>query len=858
MDENARQNAEPWTLAATAQRRIWLLETLHAVHAFVAAQPDAESALQQIAEEIFARFRFTSAAIGVIDGDTLVFRGIAGDLPLFQRSLPLESGVCGRVVRTGRGELIDDVTQDADYVIANFAVAREIAVPIVVDGVVYGVLNIESAADEPLGREEYDVMVSLATSLGLAIERARHSAAEARRMEQFAALQQLSGRIAGRIQNDAEFNDILSEINTVLDFAGTSLGLLDGDGIMFYSSYARLTEIDALLVRMAATDGVVGRVIRTGEPAFVTDVDADPDYVRYRPYATQEICVPLRAGQDVIGVLNVEQDNRRAIDETDLHLVQLLVDHIGMALANRRRIEDLERRNQQLQTVERVTAIIASKLLVREAIPEIVEEIEVGFGFGSAFITEIEGDRLMLRGVRQRLADDNMFYLEHGVPLTDGVIGRVARTGEPAFLPDARSDPDFLETSPEVQSEICVPIKIQERTIGVINVETPASRPLVAGDLEVLTIIAHHLGMALEKCDLYLAERHSRKAVEAIQRVSSIVASTLDPDEALRLIVELLAASFDYPVVTFRLLEDGLLVLQASIGTEIADRPLALRVGDGVVGRVAETGESAFVADVAREPAYVSLRHDVTSEIAVPIHSGVELAGVLNIEGTAERPLTIADLELLKTFAEHAGTLLNNARMYERMEQLASSDPITDLPNYREFHRRLDEELHRAERYNRPLSLMVIDLDHFKQINDEFGHLAGDDVLRAIGHRINDVLRQTDLLARYAGDEFVVILPESDHEAAEATAWRLQQAVSSEPFIVRGHEPRSLQLSVGIATYPTDGTDPETLIKRADDGMYAEKAASRRVRIRPIDDARRRPPDDAPRPNADRNEATSS
>jgi len=747
------------------------------------------------------------------------------------------------VARTGQGELVRDVARDADYVVANLAVASEITVPIFVDGSVYGVLNVEAIADQPLGREEYDVMETFAISLGLAIERSRRDAAEARRMEQFASLQRLTGRIAGRIQTETAFSDILTEIDAVLDFAGTSLGLVEGDETVFYSSFSGMSHLDSLLVRMSANDGVVGRVLRTGEPAVVPDVLADPDYVPYRPMVTQEICVPLRTGRDIIGVLNVEQDNRRTIDTTDIHIVQTLADHIGLALANRRRIDALERRNVQLQIVERVTAIIASKLLVREAMPEIVDAIEQAFGYGSVFICEIEGDRIVLLGMHQRLSGDRMFYVANGVPITDGVIGRVARTGEPAFLIDARSDPDFLETSPEVRSEICVPLKIQGRTIGLINVETPATRPLDVGDLDMLTIVANHLSMALEKSDLYLAEMRSRKAIEAIQRVSSIVASTLDSNEALHPIVALLAESFDYPVVAFRLLEDGLLIAGASYGADRESRPLAIRVGDGVVGRVASTGVAEFIPDVTLEPSYISVQPDVTSKVAVPIFSGGELAGVLNIEGTAERPMTEADMELMQTFAEHAGTLLNNARMYERMELLASSDPITGLPNYREFQKRLDEELRRADRYSRPLSLLVIDLDRFKQINDEFGHLAGDEVLRAIGRRINAVLRQTDMLARYAGDEFVVILPESDHEAAEATAARLQHAVSSEPFGVQGYPPRSVLLSVGIATYPDDGVNPEALIKLADDAMYAQKTSTRRSMLRPIggkDDLERR------------------
>lgn len=201
------------------------------------------------------------------------------------------------------------------------------------------------------------------------------------------------------------------------------------------------------------------------------------------------------------------------------------------------------------------------------------------------------------------------------------------------------------------------------------------------------------------------------------------------------------------------------------------------------------------------------------------------MAGVLSVEGNDDRPLTQHDLELLQTFAEHAGTTITNARRYTQVQQLAMLDPITALPNYRQFQTRLNAELARADRHGRPLALLVIDLDGFKAINDAHGHLAGDEALRSIGVRLTDQLRESDVLARYAGDEFVVILPETSLDLARKIAGRLGSAITSSAFRVSSGDDIAISLSIGVAAYPDDASTGDDLIRAADSAMYRDKRA---------------------------------
>jgi diguanylate cyclase (GGDEF)-like protein len=814
---------------ADHQRHIWRLQTLHRVIDLVAAQGDAESSLQLIADEIYRRFQFTSVAIALLDGEWLDFRYIAAAVPVPNNRNHISRGICGRAVRTRQGQLVEDVTLDPDYVHAAGPVTKETCLPIFVDDTVFGVLNVEAAAGNPLGAEEFDVLTTLAHSLGVAIERSRRRVAERRRVDTLARLQQLTGRIAGRVNVTDEVGDLLDEIGRTLDVRVATFGLIRDGQMHVYAAFDDALPHRAPIASHGLDRGISGRVARTGEAAFVRDVTRDPDYLAHAPGVRQEICVPVCIGAEVVGILDFEMDDRRDLDQSDLDVALLLADHLSMALANQRRFEILERRNRQLRTVAQVTAVIAGAARLREAMPDVLRALADGFAFSSCGIALLEGERLNFVAIEHSLTGDTSHFREFGVPITRGITGRVARTGQPAIVLDVRSDPDYLLTSEEVCYEVCVPIKVEGRVAGIVNIEAPAPQPLDDSDAEILAIIADHIGLGLARSDLYVAELQHRRELEALQEVAAIVARTLDTQEALRLIVETLARVFDYPVVSFRLLQGDELVVAAVHGAVAGQQSRPIHVGQGIIGRVAQTGQAAFIPDVDAEPSYVRMRQDLTSEVCVPINVGGQLGGVLNVEGTAERPVTARDLDLLQTFAEHAGTLLHNARLYEQMRLLATRDPITDLPNHRVFRERLHEEVRRAERYDRPLSLLLLDLDDFKAINDELGHQAGDAILRELAARLRAALRDTDLLARYAGDEFVALLPEASPEHTCGTVQRLRQAITRQPFSV----PARVEFSIGAACYPADARGEDELIDAADRAMYRDKRARDQARERP-------------------------
>lgn len=256
-------------------------------------------------------------------------------------------------------------------------------------------------------------------------------------------------------------------------------------------------------------------------------------------------------------------------------------------------------------------------------------------------------------------------------------------------------------------------------------------------------------------------------------------------------------------------------------------------------------GRAVLVEDVSTSPLYETVREiwkreeitvNIRSVVALPFTLGHLQAGVFFLRRTgAEPPLTRDDVEFADAVIKGAVAAIQRAQIIEttradnlRLEALALTDPLTHLLNRRALTDRLIEELERARRYSSLVTLLMVDLDHFKRINDTHGHLVGDDVLRDIAALLRAAVRSVDLVARYGGEEFVVVLPETPSAGALTFAERLRERIADHVF--PDFVPLGLRLtaSIGVATYPSAGVESaEDLFARADEALYRAKAEGR-------------------------------
>jgi diguanylate cyclase (GGDEF)-like protein len=189
-----------------------------------------------------------------------------------------------------------------------------------------------------------------------------------------------------------------------------------------------------------------------------------------------------------------------------------------------------------------------------------------------------------------------------------------------------------------------------------------------------------------------------------------------------------------------------------------------------------------------------------------------------------------AALARLQPVADSVGLAFENLRLLQRTRELSITDEVTPLHNFRHFHQALDRELKFVHRYGGSLSLLFIDLDRFKPINDTYGHLRGSRTLREVGFLIRSAVRDTDIPARYGGDEFVVILPRTEGKAAQVLAEKMRRLIEAHTFLQEEGIDARLGVSLGVATFPAEAADKEALIRLADKRMYEDKESRRAAR----------------------------
>ncbi len=250
----------------------------------------------------------------------------------------------------------------------------------------------------------------------------------------------------------------------------------------------------------------------------------------------------------------------------------------------------------------------------------------------------------------------------------------------------------------------------------------------------------------------------------------------------------------------------------------------------GITGSVVKDRKGVRIFDVRTDPRYISGFEDSRSEMAVPMISRGKVVGVLDAESRKVGAFQETDQKVFSILASSAAMSIENAMLHQQMEELTILDELTGINNFRYFERKLKAELKRAKRYHQPLSLLMIDIDWFKRCNDSYGHLFGNLVLKTLAKVIRSCIREVDILVRYGGEEFVVILPQTTKNDAKSIGERIRSQVESAIFQDKAQKTKtSLTVSLGVASYPVDSEDQEELIKKVDQALYLAKGKGKNL-----------------------------
>jgi diguanylate cyclase (GGDEF)-like protein len=317
--------------------------------------------------------------------------------------------------------------------------------------------------------------------------------------------------------------------------------------------------------------------------------------------------------------------------------------------------------------------------------------------------------------------------------------------------------------------------------------------------------------------------------------VAKALTSSLDLDSILQTIMEKMAEYFRPDTWSLLMVDEEHNELYFAIAVGDAAEALKnvrLKVGEGIAGWVAKNGEQLIVPDVYTDPRFAKRIDEVTkwetrSIICVPLNSKHRVLGVIQLVNVEMKGFSDRELFFLQTLCDYAAIAIENSRAVEKIQELTITDDCTGLYNARHLYKTLDTEVYRSARFGYEFSVLFIDLDHFKQVNDTHGHLVGSKLLAEIGYLIKAQLRLIDYAFRYGGDEFVVLLPQTGKDQALTVAKRLRDALRASMFCKEEGLNLNVRASIGLATYPHDAKSPHDVIRQADEMMYLVKNTTR-------------------------------
>jgi two-component system cell cycle response regulator len=455
-----------------------------------------------------------------------------------------------------------------------------------------------------------------------------------------------------------------------------------------------------------------------------------------------------------------------------------------------------------------------------------------------------EGDSMKIKEIFAP-ESDNINYGSSIRP-GEGIIGWVAKDKKPVMLLEHNrsiSGIDYYTRDEGIMSFLSVPVLHGDELLGVLCIDSLEKQAFSEEHKKLLGIVAQQIIDTIESADTRQKAHSQANKYAALVVASNKLSSTIHLEEILQITLD-----FSKVVIDF---EYGAIAIYDEISRACSIKPKgfvgegtegfigkSFYLEEGMVGWVMRTQRKAYcVKDFKdrekKQPIFspqITIK-DVRSILCIPLFHKNKLVGSFTLMSKKKELFTEHEVEIFSILANQIAVSLDNAKMYQKVEEMAITDGLTGLYNHRKFQELLGEELRRTERHPQPLSLLLVDIDHFKRINDKYGHPAGDSILKRLSQVLAESVREIDFTCRYGGEEFALILVNTNGKGAFRMAERIRKAVAKSNFQLENGNGDSVDVTVstGIATYPDDGRTKQELIEKADQALYHAKQQGRNL-----------------------------
>ncbi|MCF6278166.1 MAG: diguanylate cyclase [Anaerolineales bacterium] len=575
-------------------------------------------------------------------------------------------------------------------------------------------------------------------------------------------------------------------------------------------------------------------------------------------YASGSILtLPLRSGKQKLGVLLLLYNQPRTFSADKIDYATFASQQLSLAIAKTYLLDTARQQLTELEILHQIAIATSTFDSVKSLSKQVVKIISEYFYSDHLGILLVNEAKQTIQ-VQALYHSGEMIVQYPHISLDEGISGLVVKSGKTICVPDVSAIPEYYMVTATTRSEICVPIKIGSNVLGMINAESNKLNAFSKKDEDFLSTVANQLSIAFDRLQASEKQRrraeeiqHANRLIHMLTQVAAQMETTSNPDDVMQIMGEQLQALGWHTLITL-VVPGGqdLIIRYTSIDPDIiqkferlSNRTLMhdFKISVGQLPdklNIYENTKASIIPDHidAIENILKGFPREIIERLLKPVGMDEKMLlghfplvfqdKILGFLWLWGRALTEKDMPTLSLFANQVAAALENARLFADVQRLAVTDSLTGLHTRRNFFELAFEEFYRARRYGHPLSIIMLDLDHFKKINDRYGHSAGDVALEKAASICKRTLRNIDLIGRYGGEEFIVLLVETTLMDAKKTALRLSKAISAMTVSTPKGEIK-LTVSGGVAGDNVEKINLIDMIELADQALYAAKKAGR-------------------------------
>jgi len=834
------------------RRKVEELSALHQTVLDITSPHKLPDLLQTIVERAARLLNASSGGLYLCDPDREEVRCVVSFNTRRDYSgtvLKYVEGAAGHVALTGKPQIIQDYrvwTGRAAVYEGDQSFTAVASAPMIWRGRVTGVIHVLQTEQGPsFTQDDLDLLMLFANQAAIAVENAKLYELAQLQAHQAETLRQAGSVVAATLDQDEAIERILQQLECVVPYDSASVQLLR-NGYLEIVGGRGWSDPQAVVGLRFPVPGENPNtvVIQQRRPYILGDAPGAYSPFRAGPHnhIRSWLGVPLILHDTVIGMLAIDSAQPNTYTADHAQLVSAFADQVAIALENARLYTTEKQRVKELDALRATVADISAELEQTKLLQAVLARaVELLNATGGDLGLYDEAKQEVVIVVSHNLGKD---YSSTRMSLGEGAMGHVAQTRHPLIIDDYMQ---WSGRSPQYEAGpwhavLAAPMLIGNRLVGVVGVvAADQSRRFTPSDERLLILFAQQSAIAIENARLYASEKKRAAELALLFQSSTDITRTIDLESALNIAAQQLAKAVNATsayILSYDQDSGLAIVLSEYFGPEANELE---RVSDLGTTYYLKTTPKLFQALRNGQP-WISLVNDpntdpatreelkgrnVKSALALPMMIAGQVRGYAEIwDNRSERAWSEEEMRLCQTLANQAAITIENVRLFEESQHQAVTDPLTGLYNRRGLFQLGEREVERVRRFGHPLAAIMLDIDHFKQTNDTYSHAIGDQVLRALADCCRATIRDTDILGRYGGEEFALLLPETDAKGAYNLAERLREKVAMTPVLTeRGAI--NITISLGVASYTEQIPDLAVLLDHADTAMYAAKQSGR-------------------------------